>query len=93
MIHDDAVKARIYQEMLTAVHARVASILQVPETEVDLSLGRALNLLFLLRGQWGDIGEYLPSIQAVHDLVGTRLLWLDPKEAAATTVAQVPTVQ
>ena len=93
MIHDDAVRQRVYLELLAVVHARIATISHVPETEVSMSLGRALNLLFLLRGHLAEIGEYVPTILAVSDMIGYELLWVDPKKAAAAISTPAPIVQ
>jgi hypothetical protein len=43
-----------------------------------LSLAEVLNLLFLLRGEWGSIGDYVTT------LVGDEWLWADPQKATAT---------
>lgn len=90
MIHDDSVRQQVYQELLSGVHARLVSVLHTPETEA-LPLGYAINLIFLLRGNWGDIGDYSSTIQAVGELVGKDLLWLSPPKAGI--VVQVPIVQ
>jgi hypothetical protein len=45
-----------------------------------LSLAALLNLLFLVRGQWGSIGDYVTTQRALRASVGDDLLWVDPKE-------------
>jgi hypothetical protein len=44
-----------------------------------LSLGALLNLLFLMRGEWGSIGDYFTTQRALRATVGDDLLWADPQ--------------
>jgi hypothetical protein len=48
----------------------------------DASLAAILNLLFLLRGEHGSIGEYVTTQRALRALVGDELLCLEPKRSA-----------
>ena len=52
----------------------------------SLSLGRALNVLFLLKGEWGSIGDYWTTYQAVRALVGDDLLWAEPQKSSPAPV-------
>jgi hypothetical protein len=56
-----------------------------------LSLAAILNLLFLLRGEWGSIGDYVTTQRAIRTLVGDELLWAEPQKA--TPPAPIELVQ
>jgi hypothetical protein len=58
----------------------------------ELSLGSAINLLFLLRGEWVTLGEYSATLNAVGELVGKQLLWERPINVVAATAAASPTL-
>ena len=43
-----------------------------PEGSLDnLSLAAVLNLLFLLRGEWGSVGDYITKQRALRTLLRT----------------------
>ena len=46
-----------------------------------LSLAGVLNLLFLLRGEFGSIGDYITTHRAIRAVVGDELLWAEPKDS------------
>jgi hypothetical protein len=56
-----------------------------------LSLAAVLNLLFLLRGEWGSIGDYVTTQRAIRAVVGDELLWAEPKDS--TPPAPIELVQ
>ena len=77
MITDEITTEKQYEQILKVVRGRLER-LSLPESKLaNLSLGAALNLLFLLAGEWGSVGEYMPTIKAVHALVGGDL-WAEP---------------
>jgi len=43
-----------------------------------LFLAAALNLLFLVRGEWDSIGEYMTTLKALRIIIGEELLWARP---------------
>ncbi len=45
-----------------------------------LSLAAVLNLLFLLRGEWGSIGDYVTTQRAIRAVIGDELLWAEPQK-------------
>ena len=47
----------------------------------QLSLAALLNLLFLIRGEWGSIGDYMTTQRAIRAIVGDELLWTEPQKA------------
>ncbi len=69
-----------YQEILKQVRERLKFLKLDGE---ELSLGSAINLLFLLRGEWVTLGEYSATLNAVGELVGKQLLWEQPIKVVA----------
>lgn len=57
----------------------------------DLSLAGVLNLLFLLRGEFGSIGDFVTTQRAIRAVVGDELLWAEPQKA--TPPAPIELVQ
>jgi hypothetical protein len=82
MITEDAAKQNIYQQILKTANKRLEQA--IPGSEgayTHLSLGRAMNLLFFLRGEWGSIGDFMTTHQALRAVVGDELLWADPQKS------------
>ena len=83
MIIENAVRQNIYEQILKTTNKRLEQA--IPGSEgafTDLSLGRAMNLLFFLRGEWGSIGNFMTTHQALRALVGDDLLWLEPQKSS-----------
>ena len=49
----------------------------------QLSLAAVLNLLFLLRGDWGSIGDFVTTQRAIRAVVGDELFWEPQKSSPA----------
>jgi hypothetical protein len=85
-------KQALYQYLLKAVQTRLAQ--SIPNSEADsfahLSLSADLNLLFLIKGHWGSLGDYVTTQRAIQALVGDDLLWAEPQK---TTRASIDVVQ
>jgi hypothetical protein len=82
MILQDPVRQNIYQQILQAAHRRLEQT--IPGSEgayTHLSLGRILNLLFLLKGEWGTIGDFWTTHQALRAVIGDDLLWAEPEKS------------
>jgi hypothetical protein len=80
---DDTVKQNIYQQILKITNKRLEQAVSGSEgAYTHLSLGRALNLLFFLRGEWGSIGDFMTTHQALRAIVGDDLLWADPQKSS-----------
>jgi hypothetical protein len=83
MITDDAVKQNVYKSILKTTSKRLEQA--VPDSSEGtfghLSLAAVLNLLFLLRGEWGSIGDYITTQRAIRAVVGDELLWAEPQAA------------
>jgi hypothetical protein len=77
-------KQKNYEEILKQVRERLKFLKLDGE---ELSLGSAINLLFLLRGEWVTLGEYSATLNAVGELVGKQLLWEQPIKVVAAVGA------
>lgn len=74
-------RQNVYQSILKTVNKRLEQA--IPGSEgafAQLSLATLLNLLFLLRGEWGSIGDYVTTQRAIRALVGDALLWAEPQK-------------
>ena len=91
MIADDAMKQAVYQYFLKAAYRRLEQA--IPGSSegafVHLSLAGVVNLLFLLRGEWGSIGDYVTTQKALRELVGDELLWAEPKKTTPASLELV----
>jgi hypothetical protein len=80
----------IHQQILRLLRIRVALALRVEDDNFPThSVGDLLNILFLVHGQYGCIGEYNVTARALHALVGD-LLWAKPE--STREVENVPPV-
>jgi hypothetical protein len=72
-------KQAVYQSILKTTSKRLEQAIPGSSegTFGNLSLAAALNLLFLLRGEWGSIGDYVTTQRAIPALVGDPLLSLN----------------
>jgi hypothetical protein len=91
MIADETIKQAVYQYFLNAACRRLEQSIPGSSHDAfaDLSLAAALNLLFLLRGEWGSLGDYVTTQRALRALVGDDLLWAEPKKPMPASVALV----
>jgi hypothetical protein len=81
MIIENAVKQNIYEQILKTANKRLEQAIPGSDgSYAHLSLGRLLNLLFFLRGEWGSIGDFWTTHQALRAIVGDDLLWADPQK-------------
>ncbi len=59
--------------------SRLVRQCKLPEEVVrPLAVGHLLNILFLYRGECGDIGDYGTTIHALFELIGFDGLWKLP---------------
>ena len=63
-------------------------VLKLPE-DTQLSLACALNLLFLLKGEWGSIGDYVTTFKALRATVGDDLIWAEPPKSPVIAAPEV----
>jgi hypothetical protein len=77
----------IHQQILGTLRTRVAQALRVDEDKIPcLSAGELLNILFLMCGQYGSVGDYITTLRTLRTLLGD-LVWAKPE--AATENSQV----
>ena len=87
MITDDATRQNVYQHILKAANRRLEQA--IPGSEgafAHLSLVAIVNLFFLIRGEWGSIGDYVTTQKALRALVGDDLLWAEPQKSPPVPV-------
>jgi hypothetical protein len=86
-------RRNVYQSILKAASKRLEQAVPGSSegTFAHLSLAAILNLLFLLRGEWGSIGDYVTTQRAMRPVVGDELLWAEPQKA--TPPAPIELVQ
>ena len=90
MIIENAVKQNVYEQILKTANKRLEQAISGSEgAYTHLSLGRALNLLFLLKGEWGTIGDFWTTHQTLRALVGDDLLWAEPQKATPAPIELV----
>ena len=69
---------KIYQVMRHQVTARLVRA-DIPEANLaKLSLWELLNTLFILFGDGGTLGSFVPSFTSALKLVGQDLMWQEP---------------
>ena len=91
MIIDDTAKQAVYQHVLKNTQKRLARAIPGSEEGAfsHLSLAAVLNLLFLLRGEWGSIGDFVTTHKALRALIGDDLLWAEPQQSAPASLELV----
>lgn len=79
MITDDTLRQHVYRAILKMANKRLEQAISGSSEGAfaHLSLAALLNLLFLMRGEWGSIGDYLTTQRALRATVGDDLLWAD----------------
>ena len=84
-------KQQVYKSILKTISKRLEQAIpgSSESTFADLSLAAVLNLLFLLRGEWGSIGDYMTTQRAVRALVGDDLMWVEPQKAPPAPIELV----
>lgn len=59
--------------------SRLVRQCKLPEEVVrPLAVGHLLNILFLYRGEFGDVGHYETTARALYELIGFDGLWKPP---------------
>jgi len=90
MITDEAVRQAVYQHILKFTVCRLERAMPGSEGALGhLSLNALLNLLFLVRGEWGSIGDFVATQQALRALLGDDLLWDEPEKLTRAPIAEV----
>lgn len=89
MIIEDATRVAIYSQFAKSVSRRITqAIPELPKESLEnLPLAVLLNLLFLLSGEWGSLGDYISTQKGLRALVGEKLFWNSPQEMQPETTA------
>src|SRR5207247_10227347 len=84
MITEDAIRQNVYQHILKAANRRLEQA--IPGSSegafARLALVSVLNLLFLIRGEWGSIGDFVTTQRSIRASLGEDLLLAEPKKPA-----------
>lgn len=85
---NDSSKEKIHAYFLKTIRERLDATLcqaglALPD-ELPLSLACALNLLLLLRGEYGSIGDFGTTLRALRAIVGDDLIWSEPSRVSET---------
>ena len=83
-------RQNVYQSIFKTACKRLEQA--IPGSEgafAQLSLASLLNILFLLRGEWGSIGDYGTTQRAIRALVGDELLWAEPQKSSPAPIELV----
>jgi hypothetical protein len=83
MIIEDTKKQNMYEQILKSTNKRLEQA--IPGSEgafTHLPLGAVVNLLFLLKGEWGSIGDFVTTVKALRATVGDELIWADPQKSS-----------
>jgi len=85
---EDPTKQNVYDHVLRTANRRLEQAVPgSPEGAFShLSLAGVLNLLFLLRGEWGSIGDYVTTQRALRATVGDHLFWAEPEKPTQAPV-------
>ena len=81
-------REKIHAQLLRTIRARIDAVITLPD-DTQLSLACALNLLFLLKGERGSIGDYVTTFRALRAAVGDDLIWAEPSKPPAAAVPEV----
>ena len=84
-------KQDVYQHILKTASKRLEQAVPGSSegTFGQLSLAAVLNLLFLMRGDWGSIGDYGTTQRAIRAVVGDDLLWAEPEKSTPAPIELV----
>jgi len=88
---NETTKQVLHEYFLKAVQKRLVQTIPGSDetTFTQLSLAAVLNLLFLLRGEWGSLGDFITTQRALRAVVGDDLFWVDPQKSTVSPVELV----
>jgi len=91
MIIEDVTRLALHAYFLKSVSQRLTdAIPELPKEALEnLPLAVLLNLLFLLRGEWGSLGDYVTTQKGLRAMVGEKLFWKGPQQELSETPAGV----
>jgi len=78
---DPAHQSVIVAELSTNIISRILEATSnIPRIVLEeMSLAAQLNVLFLLRGSYGSVGDYMTTQRALRHLVGDDAYWCWPE--------------
>jgi hypothetical protein len=74
-----------YQYILQMLRKRLPPMLSDQVDLNRLSISELLNLIFVLYGSWGSVGDFSTTFKAVKKLIGEEQLWQDPGPAPSVS--------
>ena len=82
MIIEEAKRMIVYAFLVKLINRRVQeAIPDLPKEALEnVPLAVLLNLLFLVRGEWGSLGDYVTTQKGLRTLVGEQLFWNIPQQ-------------
>jgi hypothetical protein len=80
MIRNESKREAAYRFILKTLNRRLEqTIPDIEEGDFEhLSLAGVLNMLFLLRGDWGSVGDFVGTLKALRAILGDDLVWSEP---------------
>ena len=67
-----------YQFIMKMLHKRLPPMLSDQGGLSELSMAELLNLIFILYGTWGSVGDFTTTFTTLKTLVGEEQLWQKP---------------
>ena len=68
-----------YQIILKVLRKRLAQSLSMADAQLPaMSMAEVTNVLFVMHGAWGSIGDYTTTFKGLTALVGEDF-WIDPR--------------
>jgi len=91
MITEDATRSIVHAYFLKSVGQRLTEAIPVLPKEAleSLPLAVLLNLLFLIRGEWGSLGDFVTTQKGLRAVVGEKLYWKGPQQGPLEAPAGV----
>ena len=81
---------KIYDTLRQSVTARLVRAMDIAEGDLaHLNLGELINALFLIRGDMGSVGSFLPTFHGALKLVGQDLMWQEPDKIAVIPTQRI----
>lgn len=81
-------RQNVYQHIFKAANRRLEQAVPGSSegTFAHLSLAAVLNLLFLIKGEWSSLGDYVTTQRALRAIIGDELLWAEPQKSSPAPV-------
>ena len=79
--HQKVIVAELSKNIVSRILETTSNIPKIVLEE--MSLAAQLNVLFLLRGSYGSVGDYMTTQRAIRHLVGDDAYWRWPERTRA----------